>query len=75
MANAPETLNGKKKVFEEVFISPFEKDSQKDAYRVLDDIRQAHPASSGWVEFPEKTGVTKLPNGKYRAQRHHAKYE
>ena len=72
---APATMNGKQKVFEEIFVSPFEKEHQRDAYRVLDDIRRAHPASSGWVEFSEKTGVVKLPNGKYCAQRHHAQYK
>lgn len=69
----PQNLNGKEKVFEEIFYSPFEKDTQAEAMRVLDAIREGHPESSGWVEF---TGtLEKLPNGKWRAVRHHAQYK
>ena len=69
---APEVINGKNKVFEETFVSPFQKETEGDALRVLDTIRSNHPASSGWVEF--EAFAEKLSNGKWRAVRHHAKY-
>lgn len=73
MANAPKNWNGKTKVFEETFRSPFEKETEGEALRTLSDIRAAHPLSSGWVEF---SGYAEhLPNGKWRAVRHHAQYK
>lgn len=66
------TTLGKTKVFEEKFVSPFEKENQSDALRVLDAIRAEHPASKGWVE--EEGFAEQLPNGKWRAVRKHAKY-
>ena len=75
MILAPETYDGKKKIFEEFFVSPFQKDTESQALQVLDSIRESHPTSSGWVEFETGTGIYKLPNGKWFAQRHHAKYE
>ena len=73
MLHAPEILNGKLKTFEEIFRSPFEKDTESEALRTLNAIRESHPNSSGWVEL---NGYTeKLPNGKYRAVRHHAQYK
>lgn len=59
-------------VYREVFVSPFEKDTEGDALRVLQDIRDAHPSASGWKEI--QGFVEKLPNGKFRAVREHAKY-
>lgn len=56
-------------VYSEVFRSPFERDSEKEAERVLDAIRECHPASSGWKEI--RGYVEKLPNGKFRAVREH----
>lgn len=58
-------------VFREVFVSPFHKETESDALKVLQDIRDAHPATSGWEEI--KGFVEKLPNGKYRAVRVHLK--
>ena len=73
MARAQAIMNGKRKTFEEFFVSPFEKETESDALQVLYSIRASHPATSGWVEL---TGyVEQLPNGKWRAVRHHAKYE
>lgn len=69
---APTTLNGKQKVFEETFISPFEKETQGDALKVLDNIRKVHDESHGWVEF--NGFAEQLSNGKWRAVRHHAQY-
>lgn len=57
--------------FEEIFRSPFEKDTEGDALDVLQEIRDSHPASSGWVELDAY--AEQLPNGKWRAVRHHAK--
>lgn len=62
----------KTKVYEEKFVSPFEKDTVGGAERVLAAIREAHPASSGWAEI--ESGIEPLPNGKFRAWRRHAKY-
>ena len=70
---APAVLNGKQKVFEETFVSPFQKETKGDALRVLNAIRTCHPSILGWVEF-EGFGE-QLPNGKWRAVRHHAKYK
>ena len=70
---APNTLNGKHKTFEETFRSPFEKETQGDALRVLAEIRAAHPPYYGWVEFSGY--AEQLPNGKWRAVRHHAQYK
>lgn len=58
-------------VFEETFVSPFEKESREEAFRILDEIRKAHPAENGWKEI--SAWVEKLPNGKWRAVRHHKK--
>ena len=60
-------------VFREVFVSPFYKETEGDAMKVLQAIRKAHPATSGWKEI--RGFVEKLPNGKYRAVREHAKYK
>ena len=57
------------RIYSEVFVSPFEKDTESEALRVLNSIREAHPASSGWEEV--RGFVEKLPNGKYRAVREH----
>ncbi|MNL42253.1 hypothetical protein D3C87_1646960 [compost metagenome] len=59
--------------FEETFESPFEKESEIDALKVLDSIRKSHPESSGWVE--EKGYAEQLANGKWRAVRVHKKYK
>lgn len=59
------------KEFTEKFVSPFEKDSKDEAYRVLQAIREAHPASSGWKEV--RGYIEQLPNGKWRAVRLHTK--
>lgn len=67
------TLEGKTKIYEETFKSPFEKDSRADALKVLDAIRDAHPTTYGWVEIDGY--VEQLPNGKWRAVRRHAKYQ
>ena len=70
---APEELNGKRKVFEETFISPFEKDTKGDAIKVLDEIRKTHDEEHGWVEF-DACSIQKT-NGKWVAMRHHAQYK
>ena len=49
-------------VYRETFVSPFHKDTESEALRVLDAIREGHPASSGWVEI--RGYVEKLPSGK-----------
>jgi len=48
-----------KKIFEEVFESPFKRNTEDDALKVLDEIRAMHE---------------KLQSGQWRAVRKHAKY-
>ena len=57
--------------FEQTFVSPFEKDTQEGALKVLEEIRKAHPYEKGWEEIEGFT--EQLPNGKWRAVRHHRK--
>ena len=59
-------------VYQENFKSPFLKDTESEAQKVLDEIRLAHPASKGWEEI--EAYVEQMPNGKYRAVRNHALY-
>ena len=61
------------KVYREVFVSPFEKNTEDEALEVLRKIREGHSEMYGWVEI--RGFAEKLPNGKYRAVREHAKYE
>ena len=70
---APETMNGKKKVFEETFVSPFSRRTQEEALGVLEEIRKQHSEDSGWHEI--YGNAKQLSNGKLVAVRHHAKYE
>jgi len=69
---APAIMNGKTKVFEEIFRSPFEQETESDALKVLQSIRECHDEANGWVEIIAR--AEQLPNGKWRAFRHHAKY-
>lgn len=55
----------------ETFLSSGNSLTKGDAQRVLQQIRDAHPASSGWVEIDGY--VEQLPNGKWRAVRVHEK--
>lgn len=59
-------------IFVETFESPFEKDTEEEALKVLDDIRKEHDSSHGWVE--QYAYAEPLPNGKWRAVRRHAKH-
>ena len=56
-------------VYHEVFVSPFEKDTQGEALQVLQAIRECHSAYYGWREI--RGFVEQLPNGKWRAVREH----
>ena len=57
--------------FAEKFVSPFVKPTKEEALKVLNDIREAHPASKGWIEI--RGDVEEVPGG-YRAVRVHKKY-
>lgn len=61
-----------KKIFEEVFESPFKRNTEDDALKVLDEIRAMHDAEHGWVEIYGY--AEKLQSGQWRAVRKHAKY-
>ena len=58
-------------VFKETFVSPFEKDTQEEAFEVLEEIRRVHSAEKGWIEI--SSCVEKTSNGKWRAVRCHEK--
>lgn len=60
-------------IFEETFVSPFEKDTREEAFKELDKIREAHPVEYGWKEI--SAWVEKLHNGKWRAVRRHRKVD
>ena len=62
-----------KVLFEETFTSPFEKNTEEEALIVLDNIRETHDVAHGWEE--KYAYAEKLPNGKWRAVRHHVKHE
>ena len=70
---APDTIDGKTKVFEEIFESSSSLSSETEALKVLDEIRKAHPEDNGWVEFA--VSIRELPNGKWCAVRYHAMYK
>lgn len=61
------------KVYQSTFTSPFEKHSKDEALKILDCIRNAFSKECGWIEISGY--VEQLPNGKWRAVRHHAKYK
>lgn len=61
-----------KEVYREVFVSPFQEETEGNALRILQQIRDAHPSEYGWKEI--RGFVEKLPNGKYRAVREHVKF-
>ncbi len=71
MQSAPNSMNNWHKTFEEVFKS-LPVPSESDALRILNEVRDCHKLSDGWVEFHYE--IIKLPNGQYQAIRHHAKY-
>ena len=58
-------------MYKEIFYSPFEVNTKEEAESILSQIREAHPASSGWKEL--NAFVEQLPNGKFRAVREHEK--
>lgn len=61
------------KIFREVLVSPYEKETECDALNVLQAIRDACPAMYDWKEI--QGFVEKLSNGKFRAVREHAQYK
>ena len=73
LKTAPNSLNGRYKVYEETFRAPFEKDTESDALGVLDEIRATHSSKHGWVEISSR--IEKTPDNKFVAVRQHAKYE
>ena len=63
----------KKISYSEIFESPCVFDTKEEAQKVLDNIRESHPANLGWKELDAY--VVKGSNGKWRAVRSHVKYE
>ena len=61
------------KVFRAVSISHFERETEQDALRDLDAIRNNYPQKDGWKEI--RGFVEKLPNGNFRAIRQHAQHK
>lgn len=64
---------GKTKAYEEIFVSPFGKNTEDEATRVLNSIRESHPESNGWVEI--EGYVEQKADGKWYAVRHHEQYK
>ena len=60
------------KIFKETFVSPFGKETESDALRVLDQIRKEHDASHGWREI--NAYVEQHADGKWYAVRVHEKH-
>ena len=56
--------------FEETFFSPFE-GTMKEAFKVLDEIRECHSAEHGWEELD--AGLVENPDGSYTPYRRHRK--
>ena len=68
---------GRTKVYEETFKSPHGRPTIGEAEQVLNAIREAHPASSGWVELGsgiEQRSVENSQTVLFYAWRKHAKY-
>lgn len=66
------TTRQKTKVFEETFYSR-EYDTREMAEWKLERIREGHPESSGWEEISAE--IIPCGKGKWKAARHHIKYE
>ena len=57
-----------------VLVSPFEKESRKEALVILEGMRKAFPASAGWVEdWSHIEPVRRSGRTTYRAVRAHHK--
>ncbi len=72
---AEATLKNRRMVSSKIFETPAVFDSKAEALRALDNIRESYPSSSGWEEIGDGGYVVQCSNGKWRAVRHHAKYE
>ena len=59
-----------KKIFEETIVSVCGYPTDTEALKVLNEIRKAHPSSSGWEELGAY--IEKRSDG-YHAVRHHRK--
>ena len=70
---APETYEGRKKVYEETFKSPFGKDTKEEALKVLKAIREVHDSAHGWLELAGY--AEKHEDNKWYAVRYHAQYK
>lgn len=71
----PNELDGKHKVFEEVFVNNGGEKSPATAAYHLVQIREGHPESSGWHTEEGHEGIFKDTDGLYYAYRHHAQYK
>ena len=64
-------LNEKRIVFSETFRSPAVFDNKAEALKVLDNIRESHPSSLGWIEIDSY--VAQATSGKWYAVRDHVR--
>ena len=69
---APATYKGKDLVYEEVFMSPFVRPTEESARRILEEIRNCHSLTYGWVELDARI---ESKDGGFVAVRHHAQYK
>ena len=56
---APNTYNDKNLAYEEVFCSAHAYATEREAQKVLDDIRTVHNSAQGWVELEAYLDNTK----------------
>lgn len=66
--------DGRRRVYEEVFINPGGEMTAELANRHLQKIREGHDKKSGWTCEAGHEGVFKDVDGRWYAYRHHAKY-
>lgn len=69
---APKYYDGKELRYEEVFRSGFARPTEREAMKVLEDIRAVHDPLHGWIEL--EAYVEQTASG-YVAVRHHAQYK
>ena len=65
--------NGRRKIFEEVFIPPSGNSTRRGAKKHLNDIHDEHPTSLGWVCFEGHSGLFEEKD-QYFPWAHYAKY-
>lgn len=63
MITAPDSVNGKRRVYQETFRSS-EKESKRAAEELFDALRASHPMSDGWIQWDYD--IVENPNGSFQ---------